>query len=225
MARAYLGMTYVVDALQGRGGPEAQAGIEIGLSEARQAIRLDPTLAIGYQVLSFGLTASADYEGSIRAARNAVALNPNDPDSLMALAKAQVRFGDYDEAVSNAERARRLHPLAPAYYTYVHGQALYAAGQLEEAGRVLDECLMLAPREPECLLIRTALLIDRGEAEQARATMARLVEAKPEFSIAAERTYRRFGDSPLMERFLAALGNASAPESSDRRSAAVEGPA
>lgn len=224
-ARAYLGATYIVDALRGPGGPESQAGIEIGLSEARQAIRLDPTLAIGYQVLSHGLIASADYEGSIRAAHNAVELNPNDPDSLMSLAKAQVRFGDYDQAVSNAERARRLHPLAPAYYTYVHGQALYAAGRTEEADRVLAECLLLAPREPECLLIRTALLIDRGEAEQARATMARLVEAKPDFSIAAERAYRRFGESPLMERFLAALGNASAPESSDRRSAAVEGPA
>ena len=105
-------------------------------------------------MLSFGLSASGDYAGAMQAARRAVELNPNDPDSLMALAKAQVRFGDYDDAVANAERARRLHPMAPEYYTYVHGQALYAAGRLEEADSVLGECLLRAPQEADCLLIQ-----------------------------------------------------------------------
>lgn len=218
-ARAYLGKTYIVDALQGLSRRATKADIETGLSEARQAIRLDPNLAIGYQVLSFGLSANADYQGAMQAAGRAVELNPNDPDSLMALAKAQVRFGDYVGAVGNAERARRLHPLAPEYYIFVHGQALYAAGRPDEADRVLGECLLLAPREPNCLLIRAALLVDRGEVEQARTTMAQLRAANPEFSLAAERDYRRFGNSPLMERFLAALARAQAPESADGRRA------
>lgn len=211
-ARAQLGMTYIVDALQALSGRATRADIDMGLSEARQAIRLDPNLALGYQVLSFGLAAGGDYEGSIQAARHAVELNPNDPDSLMALAKAQVRFGDYADAVGNAERARRLHPLAPEYYTYVHGQALYAAGRAEEADGVLRECLIRAPEEADCLLIRTALLADRGDLQQARTTMAQLRAADPKFSLAAEREYRRFGNSPLMERFLAALVRAHAPE-------------
>lgn len=212
-ARAHLGMTYIIDALQGLTGRATKADIETGLSEARQAIRLDPNLALGYQVLSFGLSAEADYEGAMQAAHRAVELNPNDPDSLMALAKAQVRFGDYADAVSNAERARRLHPLAPEYYTYVHGQALYAAGRADDADRVLRECLIRAPQEASCLLIRAALLVDRGEVEQAQTTMAQLRAADPGFSLAAEREYRRFGNSPLMDRFLAALARARAPES------------
>ncbi len=212
IARAHLGMTYIVDAVQGVSGRATKADIETGLSEVRQAIRLDPNLALGYQALSFGLSANADYEGGIQAARRAVELNPNDPDSLMALAKAQVRFGDYSDAVGNAERARRLHPLAPEYYTYVHGMALYAAGRADEADRVLNECLMRAPQEQDCLLIRTALLVDRGDVQQAQATMARLVAANPDFSLAAERGYRRFGNSPLMDRFLADLARAKAPE-------------
>lgn len=218
-ARAHLGMTYIVDAVQGLTGRATKADIETGLSEARQAIRLDPNLALGYQVLSFGLSGNADYEGAMQAAHRAVELNPNDPDSLMALAKAQVRFGDYTDAVANAERARRLHPLAPEYYTYVHGQALYAAGRAEDADRVLRDCLMRAPQEASCLLIRAALLADRGELEQAQTTMAQLRAADPKFSLAAEREYRRFGNSPLMERFLAALARARAPESADARPA------
>jgi adenylate cyclase len=211
-ARAYLGMTYIVDMAQTVSGRATLADVETGLSEARQAIRLDPNLAVGYQVLSFGLSINGDFAGAMQAAESAVELNPNDPDSLMALAKAQVRFGDYDDAVGNAERARRLHPMAPEYYTYVHGQALYAAGRLEEADDVLRECLIRAPREPDCLLIRAAVQTDREQLMEAQTTMAQLLAAKPEFSLAAERDYHRFGNSPLMDRFLAQLARAKAPD-------------
>ena len=98
-------------------------------------------------MLSYGLAESGDYQGGLQAAERAVELNPSDPDSLMALAKAQVRFGSYDEAVANAALARRLHPMAPDYYPYVHGQALYAAGREDEAQEVMAECLLDAPRE------------------------------------------------------------------------------
>ncbi|MBB3233632.1 adenylate/guanylate cyclase domain-containing protein [Phyllobacterium endophyticum] len=216
VARANLAMTYIVDMMQTVSGRATMADVEMGLSEARQAIRLDPNLAIGYQVLSFGLSASGDYSGAMQAARRAVELNPNDPDSLMALAKAQVRFGDYRDAVSHAERARRLHPIAPDYYTYVHGQALYAAGRLDEADNVIRECLLRAPQEVNCLLIRTALLAGRGEVAQAQVAMARLVQSNPKFSLAAERDYRRFGTSPLMDRFLQDLARAKAPETAAR---------
>ena len=212
VARAYLGMTYIVDFAQGVSGRATQADIEIGLSEARQSIRLSPNLPIGYQVLSFGLSAKGDYEESMRAARQSVELNPNDPDSLMALAKAQVRFGDYSDAVSNAERARRLHPMAPEYYVYVHGQALYAAGRVVEADTVLAECLLRAPTEANCLLILAAVQVNQGEVGEAQTTMARLLDANPKFSLKAERDYRRFGNSPLMERFLADLARTEAPD-------------
>ncbi len=85
----------------------------------------------------------------------------------MALAKAQVRFNAYDEAVANAERARRLHPMAPEYYTYVHGQALYAAQRLEEADAVLSDCLMRALQQPDCLLIRVAIQVETGNLDEA----------------------------------------------------------
>jgi len=162
--------------------------------------------------LSYGLSVAGDYPGALQAAQRAAELNPNDPDSLMALAKAQVRFGNYDEAVANAERARRLHPMAPEYYTYVHGQALYAAGRLEEAESVLRECLIRAPADPNCLLISAAAQSAGGDLKAAQETMLRLLEADPTFSLASERSYRRFGDSPLMERFLAQLASAKAPE-------------
>ena len=211
-ARAGLALTYIAEVAQRPGGQASAPQLDLGLSEARQAVRLDPNLGLGYQVISFGLALQADYSGGLQAAQRAVELNPNDPDSMMALAKAQVRFGDYADAVGNAERARRLHPMAPEYYAYVHGQALYAAGRREEAATVIGECLVRAPRDPNCLLIQAALQSGGGELEKAQATMASLVEAHPAFSLEAERAYRRFGDKPLMEQFLQDLARAKAPE-------------
>ncbi len=171
-----------------------------------------PISRFGYQVLSFGLAVQADYAGALQAAKRAVELNPNDPDSMMALAKAQVRFGDYADAVSNAERARRLHPMAPEYYAYVHGQALYAADRREEAAAVISECLVRAPTDTNCLLIQAALQAGSGQTDAAQLTMVSLTKANPDFSLDAERAYRRFGNTPLMERFLADLARAKAPE-------------
>lgn len=212
VARASLGMTYIFDMTQRVTGRATERDVEIGLSEARQSIRLDPNLAIGYQVLSFGLSAAGDYPGALQAAKRSVELNPNAPDSLMALAKAQVRFGDYAAAVSNAERARRLHPIAPEYYAYVHGQALYAAGRRDEAANVIRECLIRSPQDANCLLIQTALQAARDDLGDAQTTMADLVRENPEFSLKSERDYRRFGDSPLMRQFLADLERAKAPD-------------
>lgn len=212
VARAGLGMTYILDMTQRVTGRATERDAEIGLSEARQSIRLDPNLAIGYQVVSFGLSATGDYVGALQAAKRSVELNPNDPDSLMAVAKAQVRYGDYADAVAHAERARRLHPMAPEYYAYVHGQALYAAGRREEAANVIRECLLRAPQDANCLLIQTALQVSREDLRGARTSMSSLVKAHPAFSLESERQYSRFGDSPLMKRFITDLERAKAPE-------------
>jgi adenylate cyclase len=210
-AHAYLGLTYIKDHALGLTGRATEADLQIGLEHIRAAIRLQPDLGVGYQALSFALAETGDYEGAIRAAERAVEINPNDPDTLEALAKAQVRFGAYDAAVANAERALRLHPFAPQYYSYVYGQALYAAGRYEEADDVLDECLLRAPEEPNCLRMRAAVLVRIDRMAEARTTMARLVALDPTFSLSGERDTARFGDSPLMDRYLADLETAGTP--------------
>lgn len=76
-ARASLGMTYIVDFVQNLTGRATVTDVETGLSESRQAVRLDPNLAVGYQVLSFGLSATGDYPGAMHVSSNRLA-NPFD---------------------------------------------------------------------------------------------------------------------------------------------------
>jgi adenylate cyclase len=210
-AHAYLGLTYVKDHALHLTGRATEEDLQTGLEHIREAIRLQPDLAVGYQALSFALAEAGDYEGAIRAAERAVDINPNEPDALESLAKAQVRFGAYEQAVANAARALRLHPFAPQYYPYVYGQALYAAGRYEDAENVLQECLLRAPDERNCLRMRAAVLVRLDRLDEARTTMARLSQLDPTFSLSAERETARFGASPLMNRFLADLKTAGAP--------------
>ena len=202
-ARAGLAMTYIADVAQRLSGQATAHELDIGLSEARQAVRLDPNLALGYQVISFGLALQADYAGALQAAKRAVELNPNDPDSMMALAKAQVRFGDYVEAVSNAERARRLHPMAPEYYAYVHGQALYAADRRDESATVIAECLVRAPRDANCLLIQAALQGGRGEIRSGAVDHGEAGRGSSDFFIGSRArlspVWRQAADGPVLE--------------------------
>jgi adenylate cyclase len=211
-AHALFALTFIVDSTEAITGEFRPADLDRALAEAREAVRLQPDLALGYQILSYGLAVNGDYDASLKAGERAVELSPSDPDSLMALAKAQVRFGSYQQALANAERARRLHPMTPAYYYYVHGQALYAMDRVPESEKVLAECLSIAPREANCLRLRAAALVRLNRSDEARRTMMELIELEPRFSLAGERSYRRFGDSPLMAQYLRDLAAAGAPD-------------
>lgn len=212
IARAQLGLTYIADYLKGLTGSATRDDLNQGLTHVREAIRLEPELALGFQALSYGLSGAGDYQGAMQAAQRAVDLNPSDPDSQMALAKAELRFGEYESAVEHAERARRLHPLAPQYYPFIHGQALYAVGRYEDAERVLGECILRVPNDRHCLMIRAATLVKLDRLDAARTAVARLIEVDSSFSLGGERDYLRFGNSSLMEGFIADLKAAGAPE-------------
>jgi adenylate cyclase len=90
-AYAHLGMTYVKgQALASTGNANAR-DLQTGGDHVREAIRLQPDLAVGYQALSFALAQAGDYEGAMRAAERAVELSPSDPDTLEALAAGSLR--------------------------------------------------------------------------------------------------------------------------------------
>jgi adenylate cyclase len=189
-------MTYVKgQALASTGNANAR-DLQTGVDHVREAIRLQPDLAVGYQALSFALAQAGDYEGAMRAAERAVELSPSDPDTLEALAAGSLRRA-YEDAVANAERALR--------------QALYAAGRYEEADSVLQECLLRVPDERGCLRIQAAVLVRLDRLDEARTALARLRAIDPAFSLSAERRTERFGASPLMDRYLADLEVAGTP--------------
>jgi adenylate cyclase len=210
-AHAYFGLNLIVDQVVGVTGSATKLDIATGIAAAREAIRLQPDLALAYRVLAFGLSASRDYSAGLQAAERAVALNPNDPENLAMLAKAQLRAGSYEQAADNAERARLLHPMAPNYYAFIQAQALYAADRLDDAAAALGDCLINGDQRGNCLRIAVAVDVRRGRLDTARQAMARLKAAEPDFTLARELETERYGMTPMMTRYIADLGKADTP--------------
>jgi len=65
-ARAGLALTYIADVARRSNGRATAHELELGLSEARQAVRLDPNLSLGYQVISFGSRCRAIMQAACR---------------------------------------------------------------------------------------------------------------------------------------------------------------
>lgn len=206
-AHAYLALSLIQGAVLGN-----EAGhLPSGLDHARRSISLKPDLALGYRALSFGLAVSSDYVGGLQAAERSVSLNPNDPESLAALAKVQLRFGAYEEAARNAARARKLHPMAPDYFAFVEGQALYAADRPEEAAEALKDCLIGNDQRANCLRIAAAVDVRRGKVDEAAEAMRRLMALDPGFTLEKEAETQRYGTMPVMRRYIADLREARPP--------------
>lgn len=61
---------------------------------------------------------------------------------------------------------------------------MHAAGRLDDADKVLDECLIRAPQAENCLLIKAAVLTDQVKLADAQDMMVRFLKANPELSLA-----------------------------------------
>ncbi|KQT44471.1 hypothetical protein ASG43_14105 [Aureimonas sp. Leaf454] len=208
-AHAQLALNLIQGTVLGSGAGDLSAGVD----QARQAIRLQPDLALGYRALSFGLAVGGDYAGGLHAAERSVSLNPNDPESLAGLAKAQLRFGSYNEAARNAARASELHPMAPDYYAFIEGQALYASDRLDEAADAMRDCLIGTDQRANCLRIAAAVDVRRGKVDEARESMRLLMALDPGFTLEKEAGAQRYGTMPVLRRYMADLGEARPPRS------------
>ena len=157
-----------------------RATSNLGLAEAREAIRLEPDLALGYQVLSFGLAASGDYEASSASGR--------------ARGRAQSeRSRQPHGAGQGAGPLRRLRakrspmPSAPGAcipWRLNTTPMCTARRSMRPTGppkpiEVLADCLLGAPQEPNCLKIRAAALVRLGRMDEARESMARSSASSP----------------------------------------------
>ena len=100
---------------------------------AERAVFLDPQNAVARGILGIILA----YEGKPIEAeaelKMALSINPNHADVWMFIADSHVMQGRAGEGLACARNAFRLNPHPPSFYYCGLGNALYAAGQYEEA--------------------------------------------------------------------------------------------
>jgi DNA-binding winged helix-turn-helix (wHTH) protein/TolB-like protein len=152
------------------------------LAQLERAIALNPDLPLAHLALSEAQGVGGAFDASLASAAQCLRLSPNDAGCLYALGAAELRVGRVAEAVSHLEQARDRNPIAPAFLAAFYGSALWAARRHEDALRVADECLAVAPDFHRCRVDRVSALAELGRVVDAREEAARLMERAPKLT-------------------------------------------
>jgi adenylate cyclase len=155
---------------------------------------------------------SGRYDDALIDARKAVELAPGSAD-VANLASFHLTAAGYpDEAVQHSKNAIALNPNYPANYLGNLGFALRLAGRVEEAISACEAYNARVPGKGFGLADLVVLHQQSGRPEEARQSAERLLDARPEFSIAAWSRTQIIRDAARLDADVAALRAAGLPE-------------
>ena len=109
----------------------------------------------------------------------AVELNPNDADGIILVGDLLVTRGDPTGGLAWIERAMRLNPFHPDWYHASYAIALYSPNRFAEAAQAIRR----TPSEGRWSSRLAACYGQLGRVEEARAEVAAILKAKPDYSI------------------------------------------
>jgi adenylate cyclase len=124
--------------------------LDDAITETRQAIALNPSLAQAYSVLGYALNSVGDFEGALQTGTYSMRLRPNDRTlarCLPALSVAHYQLGAFAPAQEIARRAVTMNPI----YWMGHQMLAASLGQLGRAEEGAQEISEIRRREPDVL--------------------------------------------------------------------------
>jgi adenylate cyclase len=206
---AMLGFTHCLDARFGWKDP-----FEIAMAKARRyaerALELDPANADAHITSGLGLLMEGRHDEAVADARKAVQLAPGSADVAQLAGFIVLPSGYAEEAVTLCEKSMTLSPNFPSVYLGTLGDAYRLAGRTDEAIAAFEA---YHARNPGFGLTDVVIAYqEKGQPEEAKRTAARLMAARPEFTIAGWRKtqfIRR--DAARVEADAAALRAAGLP--------------
>jgi adenylate cyclase len=156
------------------------------LRHARIAIAAagDDATALGAAAFVVG-SEDRDYDTAFNAFDRALASSPSSFVALSYGSMIRGWAGDYATAVEYGERAIRLSPFDQALYLPYLGLAYahYFAGDFEQAAFAASRSAQANPQFSPPLIIRVAALAKLGRDDEARASVPRLLELWPNFTV------------------------------------------
>jgi len=146
---------------------------ELALSLFREAVRLDPSVALGHVGVARLLYGRAlfldpavavnDFRESLASAQTAIGLDPREATAYFAAAGAELYLGDHAAAMDGARQALALNPNF-AYAHYRLGQVLIFGGQPDQAIAPIERSLSLSPCDPQVRLMLETLALAHYQA-------------------------------------------------------------
>lgn len=204
LAQAYLAFTEVVmnnyDAAPRAVLLDCKARIDQALANDPHDGRINWLLAFVHSYLR-------EFDAERRQLERALSLNPNDANAKASYGSALACFGHHEEGLSEVRDAMALNPFHPEWYWLSLGSAFLAAGRYDDA----IEAFKRRTRPKVWVLTRMVICyVLGGRMQEARATVDRVLEQRPDFRILGQ---RQGGWSEQdLERFNKAMIAAGLPE-------------
>ncbi len=142
---------------------------------ADRALRLQPDLPEAHLALGYYYYwGRKDYERALEVLTKAAGMRQNDPDVLEAVAYIRRRQGKMDEALDLLESAHRLNPRSVTLTSEL-AQTYAMMRRYEDAERVIDSALGMAPDNPYLYMGKSSLLLSwTGDLAAARAVLRQI---------------------------------------------------
>jgi TolB-like protein len=155
-----------------------------------------------------------DHERALELYERSLALNPNCAQALALRGWALATAGRPDEAVPPLLQAIRLSPYDPeSFFTMsAIGCAYLMARRFDEAINWTARALRERPSFAPALRFHAACLVGLGRMDEARETVAHLLQLEPGLTVSAIRQRAPIFDAGLMNAFIDGLRKAGLPE-------------
>lgn len=150
------------------------------------------------------MAARGDHLGARERFDAAVALRDDQPEIWIARARSQLALGDYGGAFGSYSSALDLDRTNREALDAV-GQIALLAGKSDEAERIANQILTLAPDDSAALYVKGSVLLQRGRLEAAAATIDQGLRMHPNdenLLVLKSRLLTRHGDLASAERIL-----------------------
>ena len=175
-----------------------------------KALSLDTENADAHSVRSLILMSTGRHDEAVAEAWRAVDLGPNSADIAASTSLVFNFSGLAEEALLQINKAVRLSLIYPPWYLGDLGFANRLLGRYEEAIRAFKEYGKRSPGFGHIDL--TIIYGDLGRMDDARAEAARLLEARPSFTISSWRQSQSYMDLARLEADMAAHHKAGLPD-------------
>ncbi len=177
---------------------------------ARRSIELDPRDPTGHTYLASAFSLTGDGEKMRASAQRAVDLNPSSPEALNWLAWGLAGLGRADEGIVLAQTALRLSPHGPLAWMGFDTLAFAytVAGRYVEAVDAGRRGTELRPDYVWSYLYLAASFAGLDRSDEARRAIEEALRVQPDLSEEVVRGNLAFGDSEVVERFIAGLRKA-----------------
>lgn len=173
---------YVYDA------PGFENPLATGLSYAQKGVSLEPGRQLSRLILAYASLLEDALDAFEEEANTALALNPNNPYVTGSVGYLQVLAGNFEKGLELLDRAIAANPIQPRWFSHGYYFAHFHDGDYQSALDALNRGDDTEPWQP---LLVAAALGKLGRPEAAEASIATLLERKPDFGSRARELLHR----------------------------------